>query len=935
MKTINKEKVLNIVRETALIALSFIIPFVMLIVLNEVNKISLFSYSNNTMMMIDMSSEYIAYMSDFRNLLLGNGNFIYTTRKVFGGDFLSIYTFYLASPFNLFIVFFEQEAIPLFFLWSSIIKMCFASLNMYLLTRLTSKFNYQRIIVAIGYGLISYSFIYMSNYMWLDGVMILPLVILGLHYLKDKKHLWLYPLGIAYSLLTSWYIGFMICIFVVLYFLVLFFKDFGLKNKDNNIFLLRFAVFSLLGGLIAAPFWLTAFIHLAGTKGEAYLPEGRFFSFSMILSGFMENNYDNPEMITQYNSYISMFVGVVPLVFATTFFLNKKFTLKERLLLLGLVLFYIILSWNSITTALLHGGREPTWFPGRYSFVIGFLVCYLAGKSLDEADTINPLSYVLPIIIGILSIVIVCTVKHSERLDYYKLSIPSVVMYFVTILVGFVYSFINTSKRIDGKALDIIKKYSFILLSSLVIVQVISSYRGGDKVLKENVSHNMYASYDTYLKDVAYIDVFNNVKTYEKEHDNSAFYRMEATFNRPGNYNEINNNPFFYSYAGLSNFSSSSKKDIEGYAPKLGFHYNWFWVSYDGGSTYAANSLLGIKYLIQDETNANNIHPYFLDYNSFTKIDLGEENIDYYYNPRATSIGFVSDKTSAHFISEGESLDNGKVRWYDKFEYQNQLFKTLDNSINKDIFNPLDVYSFSTTLEYTTDEFGNKTYKKVKSGSSIHIKFKVQSEAYNFPLYFSEKNYTDYINYYIDGVRYKVNNYWHKGIYSFPDNASHDHSLDIVFQKDFDDVTLIPELYYENLNNSYEYLDSINKYEIKINKEVSSLTKGGFSGTINLTEKANKDLIFTIPYEKEIHVKIDGKEVKPYAKCNIFTAIDLSALDNGKHTFSIYYQDTGLLAGYILLVFSAATMFPLIIFYSKIETFLFYRKKKEENKIDD
>ena len=188
-KTINKEKIFTIVKESALLALSFIIPFVLLIVLCSVNKLSLFAYKDNTMMMIDMSSEYIAYMSDFRNLLLGNGNYIYTTRKVFGGDFLSIYTFYLASPFNLFVVFFEQEAIPLFFLWSSIIKMSFASLNMYLLARLTSKFNYQRLIIAIGYGLISYSFIYMSNYMWLDGVMILPIVILGWRQCRPKvKH---------------------------------------------------------------------------------------------------------------------------------------------------------------------------------------------------------------------------------------------------------------------------------------------------------------------------------------------------------------------------------------------------------------------------------------------------------------------------------------------------------------------------------------------------------------------------------------------------------------------------------------------------------------------------------------------------------------------------------------------------------------------------
>ena len=614
MKTINKAQLLTIIKEAALIALSFIIPFIVLIILNQVNNLSLFGYTKNTIMMIDMSSEYIAYMSDFRNLLLGNGNFIYTTRKVFGGDFLSIYTFYLASPFNLFVVFFKQEAIPLFFLWSSIIKMCFASVNMYLLARLTSKFNYQKIIVAIGYGLISYSFIYMSNYMWLDGVMILPLIILGLHYLKDKKHLWLYPLGIAYSLLTSWYIGFMVCMFAAFYFIVLFVQGIGSNNKENNIFLLRFIIFSLLGGFIAAPFWVTAFIHLAGTKGTASLPDNYFFSFSMILSGFMENNYNDISMITQYNSYISMFVGVVPLVFGMTYFLNSNYKLRERISFLILFAFYIICSWNSVLTALLHGGREPTWFPGRYSFIIGFLVCFLAAKSLDKADSIKPLAYALPTSVGLFSIILVVTVRHSERLEFYKLSVPSLIMFIVTILVGTIYSFINTPNIFKGKAFDFIKKYSFVILASLVVVQVISSYRGADKVLKENTKAEQYTSYETYLKDVSYLESFNNVKAYEKEHDNAVFYRMEATFNRPGNYNDINNNPFFYSYAGLSNFSSSSKKDIEGYAPKLGFHYNWFWVKYDGGSTYAINSLLGIKYLIEDPTSIENIHPYFLDH---------------------------------------------------------------------------------------------------------------------------------------------------------------------------------------------------------------------------------------------------------------------------------------------------------------------------------
>ena len=248
------KKNLNLIKEVGFIVLSFIVPFVLLIILFNANGFSLNSYKGNTIMMIDMQSEYIAYMRDLKHILTTGGSLIYTTEKVFGGDYLSIFTFYLSSPFNFFVIFFKDEAIPLFFLWSSILKMAFASLNFYLFTRFTSKFTYQKIIFALGYGFISYSFIYISNYMWLDGVMILPLATLGLHFIKEKKHYWLYPLALAYSLMTSWYIGFMICVFMVIYFLYLFAAKFEKNDGEWYKFIIRFAVFSLIGGLIASAY---------------------------------------------------------------------------------------------------------------------------------------------------------------------------------------------------------------------------------------------------------------------------------------------------------------------------------------------------------------------------------------------------------------------------------------------------------------------------------------------------------------------------------------------------------------------------------------------------------------------------------------------------------------------------------------------------------
>lgn len=928
MELTSKRK--QLIKEIALLALSFIIPFCLLLIVMQVNKVALFDYSGRTIVMMDMKSEYVAYMSNLKYILENGGSSIYSTSKVFGGDYMSIYTFYLASPFNLFIVFCEYEAIPLFFVWSSIFKMSFAALNMYLFARLSRRFSYSNIIPAIGYGLISYSFIYMSNYMWLDGVMILPLVILGLHYLKDKKHLWLYPLALGYSLLTSWYIGFMICVFVVFYFFVLFFNDFKLKNKANYLFLLRFAVLSLLGGMISAVWWFTAFIHLSGTKGTTAFPNFYNFSISMFLSGFLENNYSSPSLITQYHSYISMFVGMVPLVFAITYFFNGKFTLKERLLYLGLFLVYFVCSMNSVLTALLHGGREPTWFPGRYSFVIGFLVCVLASKSLDEAHELKPIYYLAPLVMGIITLFIVAKVKHSDRLLYYPISVISCVLYFSTILAGVGYSFFSYY-TFDNKVLTFIKKYSIGFLALLVIFESLSSYRGADKVISTNASDAQFTAYSTFLKDTNYIQSFDALKTYDKENGNSPFYRMEATFNRPGNYNNIDNNPMFYNYSGLSNFSSSSKKEVESYLLKVGFHYNGFFAKYDGGSTYAMNSLFGIKYLVEDHKAAFNIHPYFLDYNTFNKIDINEPNgLSFYQNDYATSLAFQSDKTSSHFINEGRSLSDSYVYWFDKFEYQNSMFRTLDRSLQKDVFYPLRIRRIDTSIPYTEDEGGLRTYQNVKSGDTISIAFEVPIEGYNYPLYFSEKDYNGEITYRIDSKKYEINTYWHKGIYSFPDNETHFHTLDIRFNRDYSSIKLRPELYYENTDITKEYLTSAKKDELVVDKISSTLTKYIFDGHVDLSSTANKDLVFTIPYEKEIHVKVDGKEVEVYKKYNIFSAIDLSSLEVGNHKVSIYYDDGAMKVGYVMAGVGFVLLVPFVLFYNRIESFLFYRRKEEE-----
>lgn len=916
-------------KETLVMVLSFLIPFISLIIIFSVNKISLFSKDGYTITMIDMQSQYLSYMRSYRNILLDGGSLIYTTEKALGGDYLSIFTFYLSSPFNLFVVFFKEDSIPLFFLWTNILRMSLGSFFFYLLTRFSSDtFKYRRLIFSVGYGIISYSLIYLSNFMWLDGVMILPMIALGIIFLKNKKHYWLYPVALAYGLMSSWYIGFMLSIFSVLFFIYIFIKDFSIEDR-REIFslLIRYTLFSLIGGFLASTYWLTAFLHLSGTKGTTLLPTFKEFSIPVLISGFLENNYTSHNLITQYNSYYSMFVGIVPLVFTSTFFFNNKYKLQDRLALLSVFLFYLLMSSNTVTTALLHGGREPTWFPGRYSFIMGFLALYAGYLSMENIEEHHPLIYVSPFVLGVVVTIIMKFMPHSERMIYYPISVPSLIIYFVTAGLALTISLFNYLSK--DKELRI-KKYIPYLLSFFLILECVSLARGSDNIIKTNIEEHQYQEYEDYLEDDAYTSSINKIKEYD-----DSFYRMETTFNRPGNYNQINNNPMFYSYNGLSNFSSSGKKDVESYLAKLGYHYNGFFTKFSGGSTYSISSLLGIKYVLDDEGNntSDRIYPYYLEDNYLIDtLDIEDNKLTYYKNTKSSPLGFTINKLSNTFIGEGYKSESGNTYWLDKFKYQNKIFKDLlgDEINNEDIFKPLEITSVSTTLDYTEDEFGIRTYHNVPHYGRVTIEFNSPNEDY--PLYFSEKDYKSDISYMLDNKRIECNTYWNKGIFSFKETASHKHKLEIVFNKNFDSISIRPELYYEDLSIAEHYLSKSIDNGFILDNISNSVFNKKYNGKINITNN-NKDFLFTLPKESGIEVKVDGKYVETYTRWNIFTAIDLSSFEVGEHSISIIYQDNYLLISTPIFLIALLSITPLCIFYNRVEEKIVsnYKKRKETN----
>lgn len=108
------------------------------------------------------------------------------------------------------------------------------------------------------YALCSFAVVQAHNTMWIDELIFLPLVVLGIERLIKKKDFVLYTVSLAFCAMSNFYIGYMVCIFTFFYFFYYYFAGSG-SGKNNPLgekrhflrSLLRMIVFSVIALEIA------------------------------------------------------------------------------------------------------------------------------------------------------------------------------------------------------------------------------------------------------------------------------------------------------------------------------------------------------------------------------------------------------------------------------------------------------------------------------------------------------------------------------------------------------------------------------------------------------------------------------------------------------------------------------------------------------------
>ena len=183
-----------------------------------------FPFGDTTVLRMDLYHQYGPLFVELFDRVTGGESFLYSWTSGGGSSFLGNFFNYLSSPFSAIIFLFDRDEMPLAITAIVTVK-CVLSAGTFTFYIKKSLNRHSPASAAFGvfYAFSAYFLAYFWNVMWLDGMMMLPILALGIERIVNKGKGALYLITLVYIFYSTYYIGYMCCIFSVLYFLAYFF----------------------------------------------------------------------------------------------------------------------------------------------------------------------------------------------------------------------------------------------------------------------------------------------------------------------------------------------------------------------------------------------------------------------------------------------------------------------------------------------------------------------------------------------------------------------------------------------------------------------------------------------------------------------------------------------------------------------------------------
>ena len=688
IKNIIKSKPFNYV-------LAFILPILILFIVMCFKGVF---FNGEKLAFGDMQAQYMHMLVYFKNIILGKESIFYSITKGLGGDMFSTVTYYMISPLNFIVLLFKTQNIMNAIYLIILIKFGLSSLTMYTyLSKKNPDKKNMAIIFSLCYSLMAYT---VNNYfciMWFDAIYMLPLILLGIDNIVDKKNPKLYIFTLFYTVFTNYYMGYMVCIFSVIYFVYLLLMKYTIKDK-KEIFhdVIRFILSSLLAGLMACVIFFPSILDIM--KANRSDLSSNATTIESALKRFFIGSYTYDNLLSYHEP--NLYCGIITIILVLTYFFNEKHSDKEKYIMGSIFTLFILSVFIPALDLIWHGFSYPIGYNYRFTYLFSAFLIILAFREFNKDG--------------------ITRVQRNSILG-------------LALLAG-MFAFSYNDNTYSWICVGMIILYAIIMFSKIKARNVLLVL-----LILFELCFNTYVSFFNADNETTYKNFVNKITSNFGE-DNT--YRVAGDI-----------------YYGTNELTVTGKSTTKGFYSTMNENITKFYnnVGMTGGINYyqgnlqappILSSLFGVKYIYTEDENLN----YELLKEVETKKKKNnkiEKDKDYIYiNNNYLSLGYV--------IRDNSEIGNNK----NPFAYQNELItrysgikknvlvKVVNGTNNNLVDSPYiymivyDNVSYITINEHKYSDFPRNTIVGIENPGINNVEIKAYTEG--------NEETNDYIAYYLD-----------------------------------------------------------------------------------------------------------------------------------------------------------------------------------------
>ena len=865
---------------------------------------NLWPFGEVTILRMDLYHQYGPLFAEYYDRVMNLESFIYSWRTGLGSPFLGNFYNYLSSPAAVIILLLGHKNMPESIAGMILLKAALAA-GAFTLYLKKSKGRHDFTTAAFGvlYSMCGYFVAYYWNVMWIDAMVYFPLVVYGIEKIINKRRPAVYIIFLALTLLSNYYMGYMTCIFSVIYFIIYYISNYDVSAlADNTVYYLdyngekkyklfekikgsvlvrsgaTFAIGSVAAGCLAAFALIPIFSILrscSATSGT--FPHNYRVYFSVF--DFLANHLASvdPTIRSSGDDVLpNVYCGMITLLLVPLYIFSKRISLKEKIasiFTLGLIYFSFNINFLNYVW---HGFHFPNDLPYRFSFMYCFLLLVLAYKAFTNLSEYTGRQILGT---GVAVIFMIVLVQEIGSKNVQDITVLLSILFLVTYCL-LLYMLKDENKQKSAIA---------VILLCAVIAEIACS--NTDRYSMSQTKTNYASDYDDFRKLKAELD--------EKENGDDK-YRMELTYNR------ARMDPAWYGYNGISTFSSMAYEKMANMQSNLGVYGNYINSYTYYLQTPVYNMMNSLKYVVDNDENVNVADDYYTKVAERGKFTAYENK---YYLP----IAFTVNKDVKNWYSEYTNPFLTQGEWFRDATGVDDIFKKMTVS---------DIRYFNINDITSGLETGDIYFTKETSGAA-DMTFVLTVEEEGHCYLFVDSNEFEEINIFWDDDRSVIQSTDEPYIYD----------LGILTPEETVEVLITPKEDTDYCNMNF-YAYSVNEealekgYKIlqKGQMDIETFDDTYIKGTVNAGK--GKMMFTSIPYDKGWTVKIDGKPIKKEDYIALEDAYLCFAIPAGEHTVELKFTQSGLLLGACI---SAATL----VFMIAAALFVCLTRDKRKKKFED